>query len=56
MLKQLRLKNFKRFRHLEIGEFSRVVFRLEDQKGGIAAIRYDRDSLQYSLDHDWEIR
>ena len=37
-------------------EYPLAVFRLEEKDGNITAISYDRESLEYSIQREWEVR
>lgn len=37
-------------------EYPLAVFRLEQKNGAVEAIAYDKESLEYSVQHEWEVR
>jgi AAA15 family ATPase/GTPase len=37
-------------------EYPLAVFRLEERQGNIEAVTYDRESLEYSIEQEWEVR
>ncbi len=37
-------------------EYPLSVFRLEDHGGNIKAVAYDRESLEFSIQNEWEVR
>ena len=37
-------------------EYPLAVFRLEEKDGNVSAVAYDRESLEYSIQREWEVR